>query len=210
MRCEDAVEYLRQQRPSAHAALVADARAHAEQCQACRDELQAIERLRADREAAVPAPDPQLLARSVRVAALRAMRPARSQRRGFWSGAAVGGLLAAGLAIAVFYVRDLETVGPSRGLPEIHLAVNETRNVSIAVDSPRALPHALVRVLLSGTIGVAGFDGQKEISWYTDLEPGVNRLTLPVIALSAGGGQLVVEVEHDNQRRTFVLDVRSV
>jgi hypothetical protein len=51
--------------------------------------------------------------------------------------------------------------------------------------------------------------GQRELRWSTDLDRGINQLTLPVVALDATGGQVLVEVTHGQQRRTFVLDVRT-
>lgn len=210
MKCEDVVRFLRDPEESLSLEHGEEVSAHVEACETCRDELRAVRALRAERSAPVGAPDPLLLSRSVHTAVQQAMVPSRSGRRGFLLGTLVGGALAAALAIAVVYVRGVETGSPAQALPEIRLAVNETRDVSIALDSPRALAHAQVHVLLSGAIGLEGFDGQKELSWYTDLDAGVNRLTLPVTVLGAGGGQLVVEVEHENRRRTFVLDVRSV
>jgi hypothetical protein len=47
------------------------------------------------------------------------------------------------------------------------------------------------------------------LRWSTDLDRGINQLTLPVVALDASGGQVLVEVTHGRQRRTFVLDVRA-
>jgi uncharacterized protein (DUF58 family) len=129
--------------------------------------------------------------------------------RGFWIGTAVGAALAASLALAVVGLRTTPPAQPSSSLPQISLAVNETRDVSIALDAPQALEHARVRVVLSGAIGLVGFDGQREISWYTNLDPGTNVLTLPVVALGSNGGQLLVEVEHSERRRTFLVDVHS-
>ena len=45
--------------------------------------------------------------------------------------------------------------------------------------------------------------------WSTDLDRGINQLTLPVVAIDATGGQVLVEVTHGDKRRTFVLDVRA-
>jgi hypothetical protein len=43
----------------------------------------------------------------------------------------------------------------------------------------------------------------------TDLDRGVNQLTLPVVVVDASGGQVLVELTHGDKRRTFVLDVRA-
>ena len=78
------------------------------------------------------------------------------------------------------------------------------------LESPEALANAEVRVELRGAVGLDGYAGQRELRWSTDLDRGVNQLTLPVVASDASGGQVVVEVIHGDKRRTFVLDVRTV
>jgi hypothetical protein len=209
MKCEDAVKAL-QPSDEGHLGDRAEAEAHVFACEMCRDALYAVEILKAQEAISVPTPDPLLFARVMRTAAQQARVGPQAGRRGFWLGAVVGGLLAAALVLAIVVLRGAEVPAVSSALPEIRLAVNETRNVSIALDSPRVLEHAEVRVLLSGAIGLAGFDGQRDLRWYTDLDAGVNKLTLPIVAFGADGGQLVVEVKHDDQRRTFVVNVRSV
>ena len=42
----------------------------------------------------------------------------------------------------------------------------------------------------------------------TDLDRGVNQLTLPLVGLDASGGQVTVEVYHGTKQRTFVIDVQ--
>jgi hypothetical protein len=64
-------------------------------------------------------------------------------------------------------------------------------------------------VVLSGAVGLDGYEGQRELRWRTNLDPGVNQLTLPVIATGAGGGQVLVEVLHEGKRRTFLVDVSA-
>ena len=83
-------------------------------------------------------------------------------------------------------------------------------NVTVALDSPERLANAEVRVELRGGVELDGYAGQRELRWSTNLEQGVNQLTLPVVAIDAHGGQVLVEVTHGQKRRTFLLDVRTV
>jgi hypothetical protein len=89
------------------------------------------------------------------------------------------------------------------------LAVNRPSPVTVTLESPEALMDAEVRVELRGAVALEGYAGQRELRWMTDLDRGVNELTLPVVALDASGGQVLVEVVHGDKRRTFVLDVRA-
>ena len=92
--------------------------------------------------------------------------------------------------------------------PEVRIALNQRSNVTVTLETPEALPNAEVRVELRGAVALDGYAGQRELRWSTNLDSGVNQLTLPVVASQASGGQVLVEVTHGVKRRTFVLDVR--
>jgi hypothetical protein len=119
--------------------------------------------------------------------------------------------VAAALVLA-FMTLDLSprSSTPAAGTPEVTLALNETRDINIAVDTAMALDDAEIHVELTGAIGLAGFEDQRELRWRTNLDAGSNQLTLPVIALGPRGGQLLVEVLHREKRRKFVVDVHGV
>ncbi len=194
------------------------AMAHLEECTSCRDAQYAAGLLRAERGRSIPPPRPGALARAVAAATRGAAadvppRPAR-RRGGFLAGLAVGAgsaAIAAALAWAVLVVErgEPEAAPAASTTPLVTLALHEVRDVSISVDAPAALRDAEIRVVLTGSIGLGGLAGQRELRWRTDLEAGANQLTLPLVATAAEGGQLLVEVQHGHRRRTFVVDVRG-
>ena len=94
-------------------------------------------------------------------------------------------------------------------VPEVRLAVNMPQDVTVTLESAEPLADAEVRVELRGALALDGYAGQRELKWMTSLDRGINQLTLPVVALDATGGQVLVEVAHGAKRRTFVLDVRG-
>ena len=139
-----------------------------------------------------------------------ATRPEQRYRRGFWAGAASGAALAAAVAALAIGVW---VFGPGGGapaaVPEIRVALNQRSDVTVAVESPEPLTNAEVRIELRGGVELFGYAGQRELKWSTDLDRGINQLTLPVVAIDASGGQVLVEVTHGQKRRAFVLDVRA-
>jgi hypothetical protein len=184
---------------------------HISTCGDCREARRAVTALAAERRRSVPAPPAGALERAVNAATAAARaRPKRASapRAGFWLGMGLGGSLAAALALA-WIVWAPGTESGAKAMPEIALALNETREVNIAVDAPAPLADAEIHVVLTGAIGLAGFEGQKELRWHTDLAAGANQLTLPIVALGPVGGQLVVEVQHGERHRTFVVDVKA-
>ena len=210
MKCEDVTMVL--QRPGSGAEL--DRRAAADHllgCEDCRDAAFATAALRAEREALIHVPADHALERAIAAATAHAGRSARPapRRPAFWGGVGVGAALAAGIAVAVVMLRPEPTSVPPAGAPAVLLAMYEQRDVSVALSSPERLEGAEITIALSGEIGLQGFAEQRELRWTTDLDQGVNQLTLPLVALGARGGQVLVQVQHGEKRRAFIVDVRT-
>jgi hypothetical protein len=210
MRCEDVLTEL--QRTDAGSELAKRAAAeHLAHCTDCRNAAHALAMLRADRDMPIRVPSDDSLHRAIaRATADEASVLELPRRTGtFWLGVGVGVALAASVAWGVVMLRPTLDEAPSAHVPQVTLAVNEERAVSVALSSPAALDDAEIRIALSGEIGLKGFDDQRELRWTTDLDVGVNQLTLPLIALGAGGGQVLVEIQHGEKRRVFLVDVRT-
>jgi hypothetical protein len=202
MKCEDVLSVL--QRDDASELARRAATEHLSRCDDCRNAAHAFATLRADRDLPIPLPGDDVFRRAIAAAAGGYRAPSRS---GFWWGVGVGAALAASLALAVLAFGPLEVATPPSATPQIVLNVNEQRDVSVALSSPEPLAGAEIRVALRGEVALRGFDDQRELSWSTDLDRGVNQLTLPLIGLHAGSGQVLVEVQHGDKRRSFVVDV---
>jgi hypothetical protein len=136
--------------------------------------------------------------------------PELRYRRGFWTGLASGAALAATIATVAVGVSLFRAGGDApAAVPEVRMALNQRRDVTVTLESPEPLAAAEVHVELRGAVELDGYAGQRELRWSTDLDRGVNQLTLPIVAVDASGGQVLVEVVHGDKRRTFVLDVRA-
>jgi hypothetical protein len=206
MRCEDAIERIHTMEelgPELSAAFV-----HVTSCNECRAALRAVEALRSLRHEPLPVADDGAASRAIDYAV--AYEPAKRYRLGFVGGMVSGLALAAAIAIVAFglWLRGVDGLDGA-AVPQVHLALNEPQAVTVTLESAEPLLAADVRVELRGAVALDGYDGQRELRWQTDLDRGVNQLTLPVVALDASGGQVLVEVTHGDKRRTFVLDVRA-
>src|SRR5687768_10679978 len=102
-----------------------------------------------------------------------------------WMGAALGA--AAAVLVTVFLMRP--------GMPTIEtgvtLAVDESRNIDVLIDSERTLEDATIRVAASGSVELDGLEDKRQVQWQTRLDRGRNVLSLPIVARSAGAAQLV-------------------
>jgi hypothetical protein len=203
MRCED-IEDLLDEHADAEPTPTQreDVDAHIATCDDCRTAWHASEALRRHRALPTPAPSAALIAK---IAAMR--QPTGAKKRVSPWVAAVGGALAAGIAlVALDYYRTVVDVRVPP-VPSLTMSLNETRDVSVSIDSPEAFKDVEVRVLLAGGIELEGLRGRRELKWKTDLEPGVNRLTLPIVAMDESGGKILVAVGHGDQQRAFVVQI---
>jgi len=117
-------------------------------------------------------------------------------RRPFnWWAAGIGALAATLACVALFWRHATPAV------PEVSLALNESRDVSLVIDSERALDGATIRLYVTGSVALAGYEQQQQIEWQTSLTPGPNLLSLPVIARAPGDGQVIAEIEHEGRKR---------
>jgi len=206
MRCEDVLTVL-QRNGSASDLARREASEHLASCEDCRNAAHAVAMLRADREMPIQRVRDGAFQDAIRAAVAANARVA-PRKTGFWLGVGVGAALAAGIAAAaVMMLRPLSLSPP--GAPAVTLAINEERDVDVALSSPEPLSNAEIHVAVSGDIGLRGFAEQRELRWRTDLDRGVNQLTLPIIALGPHGGQVLVEIQHGDKRRAFVVDVRT-
>ena len=64
-----------------------------------------------------------------------------------------------------------------------------------------------MRLLIDSTNELAGFPGQREVTWETSLVEGKNLLPLKLVALTPAGGEVLARLEHENRGRTFRLRV---
>ena len=166
------------------------------------DDLEILSKALRDLPTAEPRPGfvDRSLAKATEAAASpksRALLPA-IVRWETWVGVACGAAVAA--TLTWFILRPAVSPPPDHG---ITLAVNETRNIDVLIDSERALEDATIRIVVSGGVALDGFDGDREIDWHASLERGSNLLSLPVIAQRAGTARLVAIIEHGGKTRSI-------
>ena len=121
----------------------------------------------------------------------------------------LGASIATAATLAVVTLHPFSQPIDQIATPTLPLTLNEPQTVNISLNSPEALVDAEIHVILSGAVSLDGYLGQRELQWRTNLDSGINQLTLPVVATGAEGGQVLVEVIHGGKRRTFLVDVQT-
>lgn len=140
----------------------------------------------------------------------RATHEGSRRQRNRWVMTGFGSAIAAGLVLWFVGATFLATPNlpqPEAGIPGITMTLEQPRTVNLVFASAAALDMATLTVTLPVGIELAGFPGQREITWQTSLVEGKNFLPLELIALSSTGGEVLARLEHDDRDRTFRLRV---
>ena len=143
-------------------------------------------------------------------AVVRAVHKGSRRQRNRWMLAGFGSAIAAGLAIwaitaMLMTTPQLPDAEPT--IPGVTIAMEQEHTVRLVFASAEALESATLTVSLPEGIELAGFPGQREITWETSLQEGKNLLPLTLIALTPAGGELLARLEHKDRNRTFRLKV---
>ncbi len=140
----------------------------------------------------------------------RATHQGSRRQRNRWLMTGFGSAVAAGLAVWV--IGGMLMTAPQlpdvdATIPGVTVTLAEPQTVNLLFSSATALESATLTVSLPDGIELAGFPGQREISWKTSLKVGRNLLPLKLVALTPAGGELLARLEHDDRNRVFRLQV---
>lgn len=207
MNCEDTYDRLVEMNDGSLAELEQrQLAAHLRDCDDCRAASQAVTALRQIAAQDEVLPPDGLFERVMRRSTNAGQRTASGSR--FWLGTGLGAAAAAAAMVAVLATGILpESLRAPGDTPQYQVTLGEPRDLNVAIEMEKDLPGATITVVLDGGIELDGYAGQRELSWKTDLQAGVNKLTLPIVAVDNSGGQLLVQVEHDNKQRRFRIDL---
>ncbi len=180
---------------------------HAESCEACRT---IFERERELHGLLKDYPMPQAQPGFYDQALVHAAHKGSRRQRDRWLLTGFGSAVAAGLAAWVVFgllLNTPQTPDAGASIPGVTIALEEPRTVNLMFASATALDTATLTVSLPDGIELAGFPGQREITWETSLREGRNLLPLTLVALTPTGGELLARLQHNDRERTFRLRV---
>jgi hypothetical protein len=80
------------------------------------------------------------------------------------------------------------------------------KNISLAIDSDRAVSQVTFTIELPAGVELDGYPGQTQLSWQGQLQAGLNRLTLPLLTQpEARDGVLKARIEYAGGGRELLL-----
>jgi len=191
--------------------LAAQVGSHCDGCASCGAELAAL-RLQAGIISSIPVPrvpeglGERVISRAIAAAEAKAddrsARPAHSERR-----LVAGFAMAAMLSALVVWLGFIDTQAPAED-PLMFMVDNEVRNVTVAIDAEEGLDDVSMHVEISDNLEVQGFGSRRTISWTTRLKPGVNVISLPVIGIAQGDGEITTRIKSKGKQKVMRIKTR--
>lgn len=187
---------------------------HAAGCTACRQRVERETRLREllqdYGESVVPLPDAAWFDRALAQAAADGAR----QQKNRWLMTALGGAIAAGVAMLVVGAMLFRTPAPlppaaATATATVALEIAAPRTVNLVFTAATPLPDASMMLELPPGVEVVGFPGQRELRWRTGLERGRNLLPLTLVAGMPVDAELNATLEQDGADRSFRVRVTA-
>ena len=155
-------------------------------------------------DASVPRPSAGFYDRAI----AKAVQAGQKREKSRWIMTGFGGAVAA--AMAIWIVSGVFFTTPNiedPALPSVTMALEQPQTLNLVFSSATPLDNATMTVYLPDGVEVDGFAGQREISWMTSLSEGKNILPLTLIATSPIGGELLATLRHEDDDKTFRLQV---
>jgi len=121
--------------------------------------------------------------------------------------AGFGGAMAAGILLFIAAALFLNPVTQQQAIPNIQLTLHEAKKVNMVFDVPEMVAEATFSMQVPNHIDIAGRKGLHQIEWKTALKKGKNLLSLPIVAQSAEGGELVAKIKYGDQEKVFRLEL---
>lgn len=126
-------------------------------------------------------------------------KPARP-RIPLWFVSGAAGVMAGVLVL----LGTLWFAGPAHsGVATVDFAVKETRSVRFAFNSPEELRNVTLSLQLPANFEFANRPGDRSLQWRATLHKGGNVVTVPIMALRGGNGDLVARVALDHKVKSF-------
>jgi len=136
-----------------------------------------------------------------------AATPNRYARRPLWFASGFAMAMLAMLSVWFMFATPARLPEQSVSAITLHVSPQQVQNVDLVFNSPEQIQHATLRITLPAGIELKGYARRRVLVWQTELKPGANRLTLPLLATNIGGGILTARISHNGKSRTFKVNI---
>ena len=85
---------------------------------------------------------------------------------------------------------------------------DEIQTIKLAIDSEQDLEAVSLQIELSDNLELAGFGNKKQINWTTGLRQGVNVISLPVVGIAQGKGDITTRIRLNGKEKVMHINTQ--
>jgi hypothetical protein len=174
---------------------------HCEKCKTCAESLEKLRaQIAALRSLPVPPASESFYQNVVANAVERAQQDqsARVKHASFYKFATAAMISA--LVVWLGFIAVPQTEDRELYLVEVD---NEVRTIQVAIESEQTLDSVSMHVELSDNLELSGFGNKKIIKWSTGLREGVNVISLPIVGIAEGRGDITTRVRLNGKEKVM-------
>lgn len=180
---------------------------HIASCPDCQEMIRRNkELLRVLRNLKAPSPSPGFLKSAMENAA-RVDRQ-RRHKKWFMRFAAMAAMIC--LVVIGTIKFSPQTTTDSNKSSGIVMALHESKDVFLLVQSAQALEGATITIELPPQLTLAGNPAIRELSWRADFQRGKNIIPLPLLAATTGSAIVTAQIEHGHEAKTIRMQVNII
>ncbi len=179
-------------------------------CQQCNEHLCASRELTLSlRAMEIPEPSADFAER-----VFSALDEAETKKPRHWFAAGFGSAIAASIMLwfVFFQTEPFQQSNPEQALQvsaTVEMVTKEVKRVSLVFNTVEGIDMATISIELPEHVTLKGYPTRRVISWKTSLKPGVNRLSLPLIAAQPMQGAVVARLTRGSQTRAFEIQLQA-
>ncbi|NOY63146.1 MAG: hypothetical protein GXP10_08355 [Gammaproteobacteria bacterium] len=191
------------------------AQQHLTRCSSCRHSVEQAKLI----QKALHTLQPPMMSKSFAQRAIKnAVKHHHHRRQGFVWG--FSSALAASIALlfvaAIFMQQQRNTTdpvttfaatSPNQVLQQVTISVGSPQTVNLLFDLAQSMEGATLSIVLPANVELAGFPGQREISWQANLRQGPNILPLPLKGITRSSSDLIASIEYAGKRKAIRIHV---
>lgn len=126
-----------------------------------------------------------------------------SHKKSWWMASAGGALAASLVLMSSVALWQAETNSNTPTIANIDVALHQVRTLDVVFSSPVDIAEVTFTMTVSDNLALAKYPNKKQLEWKTSLKKGSNRLSLPVMALAEGEGEIRAVMNDGKKKKVF-------
>jgi hypothetical protein len=99
---------------------------------------------------------------------------------------------------------------PVDSLRAVAVTLNQAQAVRLLFEAKEDIQQVSMTIDLPENMVLEGYPGRQQLSWRTSLKKGSNVLSLPIMAVGEGQGELVAQLSYDGKIKTFRVVLKAI